>query len=174
MLMSPATRLLGLLAIGLLLVGLLSQTDPRARQRGDRDGVVFVGSGAVWHSERPAPRDEAALERVARRFARAYLAWEVGHARLRDVRTLLELSTPQLAASSFDQPPRLDARSPPARARLVSIAVTRQSSAPGIIAVAQAVISRAGRPDRLTMTLAIDGASVRVETLVPPYGGRPG
>ena len=172
MLMSPATRLFGLLAIGLLL-GLLSQADPRATQRGDRDGVVFVGSGAVWQSERRAPRDEAGLERVARRFARAYLAWEVGHARLRDVRTLLELSTPQLAASSFDQPPRLDARSPPAQARLVSIAVTGQSSAPDI-AVAQAVVSRAGRRDRLTMALVVAGASVRVETLVPPYGGRPG
>ena len=48
-----------------------------------------------------------------------------------------------------------------------------ESSAPDI-AVAQAVISRAGRLDRLTMALAVAGASVRVETLVPPYGGRPG
>lgn len=173
MLTGPATRLLGLLAIGLLL-GLLSRTDPPATQRADRDGVVFVGSGAVWQSERPAPRDEAGLERVARRFARAYLAWEVGRARLRDVRTLLELSTAQLAASSFDQPPRLPgARSPPAQAHLVSVAVTRRSSAPGT-AVAEAVIRRAGRPDRLTMALTLAGARVRVETLVPPYGGRPG
>lgn len=173
MLTGPATPwLLGLLAIGLLL-GLLNQTRPPATQRSDRDGVVFVGSRADSQKERPGPGDEAALGRVARRFARAYLAWEVGRARLRDVRTLLELSTPQLAANSFDQPPRLDARNPPAQAHLVSIAVTRRSSAPGI-AVAQAVIRRTGRRDRLTMTLTVDGASARVEDLVPPYRGRSG
>lgn len=170
MLSGPATRgLCGLLAVTLLL-DLLTQTHPPTARRRGRDGVIFA---AAPGSVRPAPGgDDAGPERVARRFAGAYLRWEVGHARLRDVRTLLELSTPHLAASSFDQPPRLSsARRPPAQARLVSVAVTRQSSAPDI-AVAQAVISRAGRRDRLTMALTVDGASARVATLVPPYGGR--
>jgi len=112
---------------------------------------------------------DSGYESVARRFAGAYLRWEIGRAPLRDVRTLLELSTAQLAASSFDQPPRL--LNPPPPARLVSVTVARNSVAPGG-AVARAIIRRAGRSDRLTMALTARDSKVRVDSFVPPYGPR--
>lgn len=138
--------------------------------------VFYAAPATPPGKEPPAPRPaparttDAAMASVGRRFARAYLRWEVGHATAHDVRTLLALSTPQVAATKFDQQPRQpQAATAPPQAYCVTLRISHESQIPGRVS-ANVEIRRAGRLDQLGLAIGATPRGPRVSEILAPDG----
>lgn len=84
------------------------------------DAEAEEGSGAAASSAKVVPAGPAAMK-VARRFAEAFVVYEVGEERARARAAFDETATPELADALAKRPPRLPERVKVPRARVVNL-----------------------------------------------------
>lgn len=88
--------------------------------------------------------------RVASRFVRAYLLYEVGKADHKSLSIIRESTTPQLRRKLLDRPVRIRAGSVPTEARLIEIGSVRAAAVSGGRGFAVAVVvARRGSPQQV-------------------------
>ena|SRR5215218_3989524 len=147
-----ATSVLVGVAIALSLHGKTPEPDSAA-ERPDSQPIAAPAVDPVAPESRPSP-DEA-----AERFARAYLAYELGHLTPVTLQTIRDLGSRSLRADLLGAPVRVPPGAQLPRERLLRIvSTTPMVGADGRVEVAAlAAISRNGRRDHLTVRLVLDG-----------------
>jgi hypothetical protein len=106
-------------------------------------------AGATTSSEKPVPAGPAAMK-VARRFAEAFLFYEIGERPARAMTVFQETATPELATALAERPPRQPASTEVPKAKVLNLVPGPRS---GKVYTVSASLLRVGTTSELRLKL---------------------